>query len=124
MDIADALAIITEWQEFRSPDFDALRAARNIGIRASSGDVLMFIDADCIAAPDWLVRLAERHDDPKTSVTNKFGQVHQIDNLFVELQDHGLAAQRDTNPRLVELARRINAPIMRWRKAISRVMSS
>ena len=24
---ADALAIVTEWQEFRSPDFDAIKAA-------------------------------------------------------------------------------------------------
>ena len=34
------------------------------------------------------------------------------DNLFVELQDHGLQAQRDTNPRLVELAKRIKAPLI------------
>ncbi|MEY2755955.1 MAG: polymerase alpha subunit, partial [Actinomycetota bacterium] len=45
----------------------------------------------------------------------KAGRLQEIfgrDNLFVELQDHGLAAQRDTNPQLVELARRINAPII------------
>jgi DNA-directed DNA polymerase III PolC len=34
------------------------------------------------------------------------------DNLFVELQDHGLQAQRDTNPQLIKLARTINAPII------------
>jgi DNA polymerase-3 subunit alpha len=34
------------------------------------------------------------------------------DNLFVELQDHGLAAQRQTNPQLVEIARRIGAPLL------------
>src|SRR5581483_1849722 len=32
-------------------------------------------------------------------------------NLFVELQDHGLAAQQQTNPQLVEIARRIGAPL-------------
>ena len=45
----------------------------------------------------------------------KAGRLQEIfgrDNLFVELQDHGLAAQRDTNPKLVELARRIDAPII------------
>ena len=31
-----------------------------------------------------------------------FGQ----DNLFVELQDHGLPAQRETNPKLIEIARK------------------
>ncbi|HWW54094.1 MAG TPA: DNA polymerase III subunit alpha, partial [Acidimicrobiales bacterium] len=34
------------------------------------------------------------------------------DSLFVELQDHGLAAQRQTNPQLLELARRIGAPVL------------
>ncbi|MGA1051430.1 MAG: DNA polymerase III subunit alpha [Ilumatobacteraceae bacterium] len=34
------------------------------------------------------------------------------DNLFVELQDHGLEAQRDTNPQLIELAKRIGAPLL------------
>ncbi|SIQ32495.1 Glycosyltransferase, GT2 family [Alkalispirochaeta americana] len=31
-------------------------AARNVGIRNASGDILAFIDADCAAAPDWLSR--------------------------------------------------------------------
>ncbi len=34
------------------------------------------------------------------------------DNLFVELQDHGLPAQQKTNPVLVEIARRIGAPLL------------
>jgi DNA polymerase III subunit alpha len=34
------------------------------------------------------------------------------DNLFVELQDHGLPAQRDTNPQLIEIARKIGAPLI------------
>ena len=34
------------------------------------------------------------------------------DNLFVELQDHGLAEQRRTNPQLIELARHIGAPLL------------
>ena len=34
------------------------------------------------------------------------------DNLFIELQDHGLAAQRDTNPKLVEIAKQIGAPLL------------
>jgi DNA polymerase-3 subunit alpha len=34
------------------------------------------------------------------------------DGLFVELQDHGLAAQSRTNPQLVDIARRIGAPLL------------
>ncbi len=34
------------------------------------------------------------------------------DNLFVELQDHGIPAQRETNPQLLEIARKLKAPIL------------
>jgi len=34
------------------------------------------------------------------------------DNLFVEIQDHGLADQRRTNPQLIELARQLGAPLL------------
>jgi DNA polymerase-3 subunit alpha len=37
-----------------------------------------------------------------------FGQ----DNLLVELQDHGLADQRRTNPQLIEIARSLGAPLV------------
>jgi DNA polymerase III subunit alpha len=34
------------------------------------------------------------------------------DNLFVERQDHGLAAQKQTNPQLIEIAKKIKAPLL------------
>src|ERR1700689_3628027 len=34
------------------------------------------------------------------------------DSLFVELQDNGIAEQQRTNPQLVEIARRLNAPLL------------
>ena len=34
------------------------------------------------------------------------------DNLFVEIQDHGIPEQHRTNPQLVEIARRIGAPLL------------
>jgi len=34
------------------------------------------------------------------------------DNMFVELQDHGIPEQIKTNPMLIELAKKINAPII------------
>ncbi len=34
------------------------------------------------------------------------------DNLFVELQDHGLAAQTQTNPQLIRIARQLGAPLL------------
>jgi DNA polymerase-3 subunit alpha len=46
---------------------------------------------------------------------DKAGRLQEIfgkDNLFVELQDHGLQLQRETNPKLVEIAKRIGAPLL------------
>ena len=34
------------------------------------------------------------------------------DNLFVEIQDHGIPAQQQTNPQLLEIARKIGAPLL------------
>jgi DNA-directed DNA polymerase III PolC len=45
----------------------------------------------------------------------KAGRLQDIfgrDNLFVELQDHGIAEQHKTNPQLLEIARRIGAPLL------------
>jgi DNA polymerase-3 subunit alpha len=47
--------------------------------------------------------------------TDKAARLQDIfgrDNLFVELQDHGLPEQRRTNPQLIEVARRIGAPLL------------
>ncbi len=46
---------------------------------------------------------------------DKAGRLQEIfgkDNLFVELQDHGIAAQHETNPKLVEIAKKIGAPLL------------
>jgi len=34
------------------------------------------------------------------------------DNLFVEIQDHGIAEQHTTNPQLLDIAKRIGAPLL------------
>ena len=42
--------------------------ARNAGIAASSGDVLAFIDADCLADPGWLAAAAREMADPAAQI--------------------------------------------------------
>ncbi len=34
------------------------------------------------------------------------------DNFFIEMQDHGIPAQQETNPKLLEIARKIKAPLL------------
>ena len=35
--------------------------ARNIGVRIAKGELIAFIDSDCVAAHDWLERIADSH---------------------------------------------------------------
>lgn len=51
----------------------------------------------------------------EASAKSAAGRLQDIfggDSLYVELQDHGLEAQRRTNPQLVEIARSLGAPLL------------
>jgi DNA polymerase-3 subunit alpha len=47
-----------------------------------------------------------------TRMAARLQDIFGRDNLFVELQDHGLAKQSQTNPQLIEIARKIGAPLL------------
>jgi glycosyltransferase involved in cell wall biosynthesis len=42
--------------------------ARNAGIAASTGDIIAFIDADCMADPGWLAEAAAAMADPEATI--------------------------------------------------------
>jgi DNA polymerase-3 subunit alpha len=54
------------------------------------------------------------HDDFEGALTKaaRLQDIFGRDSLFVELQDHGIPEQRRTNPMLLEIARRIKAPLL------------
>jgi len=45
-------------------------------------------------------------------IAGKLQDIFGRDNLFVELQDHGLAEQKRTNPELVQIAKDLKAPLI------------
>lgn len=49
--------------------------ARNLGVAAAKGDILAFIDADCVASPTWLATI-ERHFARAPDATVLGGDVH------------------------------------------------
>ena len=42
--------------------------ARNIGLRMAGGEIICFLDADCIPRADWLSRIEERFREPQIFV--------------------------------------------------------
>ena len=48
--------------------------ARNLGAQAARGRLLCFIDADCVAAPDWLQKILE--SKPDVTMTAVGGAIH------------------------------------------------
>jgi GT2 family glycosyltransferase len=55
----DTTAILTAFPEVRAihqPNM-GLSAARNVGLRAATGEVVAYTDSDCFADPDWLTHL-------------------------------------------------------------------
>ncbi len=50
--------------------------------------------------------------DPALEKAARLQDIFGRDNLFVELQDHGIPEQHRTNPQLLEIARRIGAPLL------------
>ncbi|MDP9387591.1 MAG: DNA polymerase III subunit alpha [Actinomycetota bacterium] len=47
-----------------------------------------------------------------TALAGRLQDIFGREHLFVELQDHGLAKQHKTNPQLVDIARRLGAPLL------------
>ncbi len=41
--------------------------ARNLGIRSARGKLVAFVDADCLAEPDWVEQILAAHNDPKNA---------------------------------------------------------
>ena len=50
--------------------------------------------------------------DKAVQLAGRLQDIFGRDNLFVELQDHGIGAQRWSNPRLAALAKQIRAPLL------------
>ncbi|HWQ13412.1 MAG TPA: glycosyltransferase [Roseiflexaceae bacterium] len=66
----------------------AAGAARNLGARMAAGETLLFLDADCIAAPDLVERHAARHAAGHTVVgggvvVEPAGYWTDCDNLLI-----------------------------------------
>jgi DNA polymerase-3 subunit alpha len=65
----------------------------------------------CLGGVVLQALLADDHVKAE-ALAGRLQDIFGKDSLFVELQDHGLPEQQKTNPALVEIARRIGAPLL------------
>jgi glycosyltransferase involved in cell wall biosynthesis len=72
-----------------------LVVAREAGRRASSGDVLVYVDADCRAPREWLGLVAREFDgpDPPVAVTGpyRFYDWDVVGRVLIRMYDYSLA---------------------------------
>ncbi len=59
-----------------------------------------------------LQRLLNGDEPGALAAAGRLQDIFGKDNLFVEVQDHGIPEQLSTNPKLVEIARAIGAPLL------------
>jgi DNA polymerase-3 subunit alpha len=59
-----------------------------------------------------LQALLQGETEKATKLAARLQDIFGRDNLFVELQDHGLASQHRTNPALLDIAKRLDAPLL------------
>jgi glycosyltransferase involved in cell wall biosynthesis len=77
-------------------------ASRNRGIREARGDIIAFLDSDCIAEPDWLEKLIAEFDSPRVAAVTGLVTDPPSHNIY-ELILRGIARVhgRGEAPRLV-----------------------
>ncbi|MGH8952241.1 MAG: DNA polymerase III subunit alpha [Acidimicrobiia bacterium] len=94
-------------------DFDLL-AEHSEGIIATSGCLGGLVPQ--LLAPDSMSEEGNkgqvRDFDAAVAAAGKFQDIFGKDNYFIEVQDHGLAAQKSIMPDLIEISRRTGAPLL------------
>ena len=83
-------------------------AARNLGWRAARGELVWFIDSDCVAQPDALERLMPHLGDPKVGgASGSYGNMRP-DSLLACLIHEEVVARHRRMPRRVNFAATFN----------------
>jgi O-antigen biosynthesis protein len=76
-----------------------LSLARNTGIAAATGDIIVFTDDDCVPAPDWLAHTLKNYSDPDVwACSGRVLQHHTggASDLFEEVAGQDLGAEKRT----------------------------
>lgn len=84
------------------------RTDNNVLSQHSEG---LIVGTGCLGG-EVLQKLMHHNFDGALQAAADLQEIVGRENMFVEIMDHGLPEQIATNPQLVEIARRLNAPLM------------
>jgi DNA polymerase-3 subunit alpha len=71
----------------------------------------LIVTSGCLGGPVLQELLYGRFDEGLEKAA-RLQEIFGHDNFFIELQNHGLSEQTRTNPQLIEISRRLNAPLI------------
>ena len=71
----------------------------------------LIVTSGCLGGPVLQELLHDRFDEALQKAA-RLQEIFGNDNFYIELQNHGLSEQVKTNPQLIEISRRINAPLI------------
>jgi len=90
--------ILASYREHITVLFERKRgaaAARNAGLRHASGAIIAFVDADCVADPNWLHNVSLPLDDPQVGIVGgkilAQGPPNKIEAFGESIHDHNLS---------------------------------
>ncbi|MEJ5254472.1 MAG: DNA polymerase III subunit alpha [Acidimicrobiales bacterium] len=71
----------------------------------------LIVTSGCLGG-QVLQALLQGADDRALATAARLQEIFGRDNFFIELQDHGMPEQARTNPKLLEIARKLHAPVL------------
>jgi len=82
-------------------------AARNLGILSGTDEIVAFIDADCVAEPDWVSRLVPAFADRRVGMAGgrirAGGSANAIQYFGEEIHDHRKAIETCNPPYVITM---------------------
>jgi len=73
-------------------------AARNAGVRAASGDVVLFTDSDCVPAPSWAATMIDAFADPAVALVMGRSVTDRRSTYLAQVQEGSDYVARDAGP--------------------------
>jgi glycosyltransferase involved in cell wall biosynthesis len=88
-------------------------AARNLGAKSATGDILVFTDSDCVPEPAWIGRLIDAFSDGRTVAAGGSYGIRNASSLLARVVHEEIAVRHARLPREVDFLGSFNVAYRR-----------